>query len=305
MTAPCVPVIKNNIEEIQARLPRTFKAKAFMHSSEQMPQLDDESVHLVVTSPPYPMVEQWDDFGTYSEQHEVIETVLSECYDKLVDGGVACINIGDATRTMSGKFRYYPNHSHVHTIAEDIGFDPLIPILWKKPTNKPNSFMGSGMKPPNAYVTNEVEYILIFRKGFPRKFEDDDLLRRASQYTQEQRNEWFSQIWEIPGAPQGDGKAQFPFEVPYRLIRMFSVLGDTVLDPFTGTGTTLKAARCLGRHSVGYEVNDNLEDLIINKLDTVSDIDTFEILENQIRSDRDGVDSDIFYKNPTPLIDII
>lgn len=305
MTAPCVPVIKDNIEELQERLPDDYSTQAYMHSSEQMPQIDDESVHLVATSPPYPMVEQWDDFGGYSEQHEVLETVINECYDKLVDGGIMCINIGDATRSVGGQFRYYPNHSRVHVMAEEAGFCPLIPVLWKKPTNKPNSFMGSGMSPPNAYVTNEVEYILIFRKGTPRRFGDDDLLRQASQYTMRQRNQWFSQIWEVHGADQDDDRAQFPFEIPYRLIRMFSVLGDTVLDPFVGTGTTMMAARSLGRHSVGYEVDEELEERIASKIDKVSGIGTFDILQNQIRDDRDGVGSDIYHKNPQPLIDII
>lgn len=304
MTADNASTIIENKDEILNQLPEDFKTLVYNHTSEQMPELDEGEIDLIVTSPPYPMIEMWDHLGTYSEQHETIKQVMSECYEKLRRGGIMCINIGDATRNKSGSFRYYPNHAKVTENAEKIGFDSLIPIFWKKPQNGPNKFMGSGMKPPNAYVTNEMEYILIFRKGPVTDPRRTDLLRKASMYSEHQRNEWFSQIWEVGGANQDDGHAVYPFEIPYRLIRMFSLLGDTVLDPFAGSGTTLKAARALGRHSVGFETEENLMPVMDDKVSEVNNIPTVDILKNHIRVDRDGAKPETFHKNPQSLVDI-
>lgn len=303
MTAEHVPIIKDEKEEIKDRLPEKYKSVIYGHTSEQMPEIDEGEIDLVVTSPPYPMIERWDYLGGYEEQHEMIEKVISECYEKLKRGGIMCINIGDATRSKSDHFKYYPNHSRITENAEEIGFSSLIPIHWKKPQNSPNKFMGSGMKPPNAYVTNETEYILIFRKQ-TKVDPEKPILRRASMYTQEQRNVWFSQEWKVPGATQ-EGYSQFPFEIPYRLIRMFSLLGDTVLDPFAGTGTTLKAARVLGRHSIGYEQDDEVIPMLKKELESVNHITTEDVLRNIIRVDRDGADPETFYKNPSTLVDIL
>lgn len=173
------------------------------------------------------------------------------------------MNIGDATRTVSGDFRCYMNHTRVTEVCERIGFQSLIPILWKKPTNKPNAFLGSGFYPPNAYVTLDCEYILLFRKGSKRKVKPHDPLRYASQYSKEERDLWFSQIWDFRGVAQDQREtAPFPDELPYRMIRMFSCLGDAVLDPFLGTGTTAKLAWSLGRRGIGYEVNHSLKSII-------------------------------------------
>jgi DNA modification methylase len=147
-----------------------------------------------------------------------------------------------------------------------IGFTNLPNILWRKQTNAPNKFMGSGMMPPNAYVTFEHEYILIFRKGGKRSFKtgEEKTNRRQSAFFWEERNQWFSDIWmDLKGTRQNtaDKKLRqrsgaYPFELAYRLISMFSVMGDTVLDPFLGTGTTLFAAAAAGRNSLGYELDD-------------------------------------------------
>ncbi len=153
-------------------------------------------------------------------------------------------------------------------------FLPFPTSYGKKPTNKPKykgkgAFLGSRFLPPNAYVTLDCEFILIFRKGGPRKFKPKDPLRYASAYTKEQRNSWFTQIWEVTGAKQNVEErrvAAFPDEIPYRLIRMFSIVGDTVLDPFLGTGTTMKVAKELGRNSIGYEIDRSLIPIILDKV---------------------------------------
>jgi site-specific DNA-methyltransferase (cytosine-N4-specific) len=234
-----------------------------------MQEIADNSVHLVVTSPPYPMVGIWDDLfreesaQSYDQMHEYLNQTWKEVERVLVSGGIACVNIGDATRTKSGVFHLYPNHSRVIETFEELGLITLPYVLWKKPTTKPRykgkgAFLGSGFLPPNAYVTLDMEYILIFRKGSLRRFEPKDPKRYKSKFTKRERDEWFSQVWTVTGTRQTHGGlgrrvGAFPEEIPRRLIRMFSIEGDLVLDPFLGSGTTLKAAMDLSRRFIGYE----------------------------------------------------
>ncbi|MFC7115099.1 DNA-methyltransferase [Natronoarchaeum sp. GCM10025703] len=245
-------------------------------------ELDDDSVELVVTSPPYPMVEMWDDLfaelrpevaelleegdgqAAFEAMHQALDTVWAEAQRVLVDGGIACINVGDATRKVDGSFRVYQNHSRIVDAFEDLGFEPLPELLWRKPVNSGTKFMGSGMVPPNAYVTLEHEYVLVFRNGTDsRSFEPGADRRYEAAYFWEERNQWFSDVWtDIRGRAQTleedelrSRSAAYPFEIPYRLISMYSVYGDTVLDPFWGTGTTSLAAMVAGRNSVGYELD--------------------------------------------------
>lgn len=277
--------------------------KIIFGDSRKMNEIEDESVHLVVTSPPYPMIEIWDkQFRQLDERinnmwnkmlleenrgkkemlisqifelmHLCLAETWKECYRVLVDGGIMCINIGDATRSIGGMFRLFPNHAKVIEYCTKIGFVTLPYILWKKPTTKPKykgkgCFMGSGFLPPNAYVTLDCEFILIFRKGGPRKFEPHDPFRYASRYTKAERDRWFTQIWDIVGTKQTIDErrvAAFPEEIPRRLIRMFSIIGDTVLDPFLGTGTTTKVAIELNRNSIGYEIDKGLREIIMKKV---------------------------------------
>lgn len=252
--------------------------RVIIGDSRQMDTVPAESVHLVVTSPPYPMVAIWDEFfakasaPTYGLMHEYLNQTWREVGRALVQGGIACINIGDATRTKDGIFHLYPNHSRIIENFEKLGFVTLPYVLWKKPTTKPHykgkgAFLGSGFLPPNAYVTLDMEYILIFRKGRPRSFQPKDPSRYKSQFTKKERDEWFSQVWGVPGARQNLGGlerrvAAYPEEIPRRLIRMFSIIGDTVLDPFLGSGTTLKVAMDLGRKFVGYEKLHGMAEII-------------------------------------------
>jgi DNA modification methylase len=254
-----------------------------------MTDVASQNVHLVVTSPPYPMIEMWDElFGQHTAikkalhsqtgmtafelMHRQLDRVWDEIHRVLVPGGIACINIGDATRTLKDEFALYPNHSRILAHMLKLGFTNLPNILWRKQTNAPNKFMGSGMMPPGAYVTLEHESILIFRKGGKRPFktQEEKTNRRQSAFFWEERNQWFSDVWmDLKGIRQKTWDKQtrqrsgaYPYELAYRLICMFSVMGDTVLDPFLGTGTTLFAAVATGRHSVGYELDDALQPLI-------------------------------------------
>jgi DNA modification methylase len=250
--------------------------------SQSIPSIGDESVSLVVTSPPYPMIEMWDElFATrnqrirsalddyagieaFSLMHQELDSVWSETARVLCPGGWACVNIGDATRKVGDRFQLYSNHSRIISKFMSLGFDILPLVLWRKQTNAPNKFMGSGMLPAGAYVTLEHEYILMMRKGSKRDFKssEEKLLRQESAYFWEERNRWFSDIWDFKGTRQSlydpelrNRSAAFPFELPYRLICMYSLRGDTVLDPFLGTGTTSFAAMAAGRSSIGVDVD--------------------------------------------------
>lgn len=257
-------------------------------SSASMHDIEDSSVELIVTSPPYPMIQMWDrsfedadervgvalrdrDGATAFElMHQSLDHVWRECARVVRPGGFICINIGDATRTLTDNFRLYTNHSRVTAALEQLGLQSLPAIIWRKQTNAPNKFMGSGTLPSGAYVTLEHEYILIFRKGDKRVIKGDEAAtRRRSAFFWEERNVWFSDIWDFKGVRQpltGVGargrSAAYPFELAFRLINMYSMQGDTVLDPFSGTGTTSAAAVVLARNSIGYEVDSDLRDAI-------------------------------------------
>lgn len=246
------------------------------------------SVELVVTSPPYPMIAMWDAHfrardpdvaraldagdaaGAFEAMHRDLDRTWAEVARVLRDGGLACVNVGDAVRTLDGRFQLHANHARVLAAFRRLGFDALPAVLWRKTTNAPNKFMGSGMLPSGAYVTLEHEYLLVLRKGARRAFADpaDRMRRRESAFFWEERNAWFSDVWDPRGVRQafdggGDGAARqrsaaFPFEIAWRLVLMHSVRGDTVLDPFLGTGTTTLAAMAAGRNSVGVELDPAL-----------------------------------------------
>jgi DNA modification methylase len=261
--------------------------RLFFKDSRQMSDVAAGSVRLTVTSPPYPMIEMWDpqfcclspgvksalDSGDGKLAHELMHRELDRVWREVdratAPSGIVCVNVGDATRALNGAFRLYPNHTRIARFFQEAGYDELPSILWRKQTNKPNKFMGSGMLPPNAYVTLEHEHILIFRKGGTRAFSPEDgPARRRSAYFWEERNAWFSDIWDdLKGTQQRlngsrERSAAYPFDLPSRLIHMFSVQGDHVLDPFLGTGTTTFAAMAAGRNSTGYEVDPGLRQAI-------------------------------------------
>jgi len=235
--------------------------------------IPSSSVHLVVTSPPYPKIPQWDALfhalgaDDYPSMLRVLAGAWKACYRVLVPGGLLAINIGDALRSEDGRFRLWPNHAETLRTASRLGFRPLPYLLWKKPTNRPNAFLGSGFLPPNAYVTLDCEFVLLFRKGDLRRFPPHDPARGASRFSRAERDHWFSQVWsDVRGVPQrrAHGRsAAFPLEIPSRLVRMFSIAGDTVLDPFAGTGTTLWAAAACGRNAIGVEWEPRTFDALV------------------------------------------
>ena len=261
--------------------------KTIFQDSRDLREIPSESVDLVVTSPPYPMISMWNDiFGDQNPEiisalesgkgmiafelmHQILYSVWNEVFRVLKNGRFACINIGDATRKINSDFCLYPNHARVLAHLLDIGFSALPDILWRKQANTPNKFMGSGMYPAGAYVTLEHEYILIVRKGSKREFitEREKENRRESAIFWEERNVWYSDIWtDIKGTDQklSNNKSRsrsgaFPYNLAYRLINMYSAKKDLILDPFLGTGTTIAAAMTSGRNSIGVEIDESLK----------------------------------------------
>ena len=168
--------------------------------SRNMDFIDSGSVNLIVTSPPYPMIGMWDDLfssqdstikkalesgdgnAAFLKMHSILSQTWKECDRVLADHGFICINIGDATRTLNGEFQLFSNHSKIIEFFSSLGYSVMPDILWRKPSNSPNKFMGSGMYPAGAYVTYEHEYILIFRKGGKRTFKG-----KEKEYRQKNR----------------------------------------------------------------------------------------------------------------------
>lgn len=278
-------------------------------AAKQMKSMHDDSVNLVVTSPPYPLIEMWDEI--MGDQNQAINSALLEGVgniafelmhvelDKIwaqvervvAPGGFVCINIGDATRTINENFSLYNNHSRIVSAFIKLGFTNMPNIIWRKQTNAPNKFMGSGMLPAGAYVTLEHEWILIFRKGGKRIFksEEDKQLRRESAFFWEERNMWFSDLWDLKGTRQKidntksrSRSAAYPFEIPYRLINMYSVKGDTILDPFLGTGTTTIAAIASERNSIGVEIDPSFMEIVNESIRNAAPVQLNRYIQNRI-----------------------
>jgi DNA modification methylase len=224
--------------------------------------------------------------------HKILDGVWDEAFRVLKPGGFACINIGDATRSLRSNFAIYPNHARILQYLVQVGFTILPEIIWRKQTNAPNKFMGSGMLPAGGYVTLEHEYILIARKGGKREFKTDFQRHQRQQSAMfwEERNIFFSDIWfDIKGSRQGlldkalrSRSGAFPFELAFRLINMYSVKEDIVLDPFLGTGTTMAAAMASARNSMGCEIDNRFYEAIIKIKDNIIDLSNSH-MENRLK----------------------
>jgi DNA modification methylase len=254
-----------------------------LRDARNLSMLDDESVDLMVTSPPYFNIKDYEnganvegqlgDIDEYQTFNDMLDQVWSEVYDKLVPGGRMVVVVGDIllSRSEHGRHRVLPLHATIQEHATEIGFDNLAPIIWYKIGNASLEAGGNARflgKPyePGAVVKNDIEYILLFRK--PGGYRSPSIEERIlSAIEADKHQKMFRQLWsDIQGEPQGEHPAPYPVELADRLIRMFSFVGDTVLDPFAGTGSTAVAASRIGRNSVNTEVAPKYIDIIEERL---------------------------------------
>ena len=228
----------------------------------------DESIHLVVTSPPYWNLKRYnenpDQLGHVNDYESFLgelEKVWREVFRVLVPGGRLVCVVGDVcvSRRRFGRHLVFPLHSDISVLCRKIGFDNLNPIIWHKIANASfevengSKFLGKPYE-PNAIIKNDMEFILMQRKpGGYRK--PTEVQRKLSKIGKKDFNAWFQQIWNITGASTRNHPAPFPLELASRLVRMFSFQGDTVLDPFCGTGTTMVASLRYGRNSIGIDID--------------------------------------------------
>ena len=265
-----------------------------------MGEVADGSVDLVVTSPPYWHLKDYGISGQigYGQcLHEYLRDlcrVWGECWRVLRPGGRLCINVGDqfARAAVYGRYKIIPLHAEIIGQGEELGFDFMGAIIWQKKTTMNTTggapIMGSYPFPPNGLVEIDYEFILILKKPGPGK-KVEKKVKEASKLTKEEWKTYFSGHWHFGGARQIGHEAMFPEELPRRLIRMFTFVGDTVLDPFLGSGTTAKAALELGRNAAGYEISGSFEDMIRDKLGTRGTQSSFQQL-HIVKRDKQAVD---------------
>lgn len=255
--------------------------RVVLGDARRMRAVDDRSVHLVVTSPPYWTLQAYparegqlglvSDYGAFLDE---LDRVWRECHRVLVPGGRMCVVVGDVNlaRRAAGRHQVIPLHADIVVRCRALGFDYLAPIFWYKIANmrtemeRPGSwFLGKPFE-PNGIIKNDVEYILLFRKGGAYRHPTEEQ-RFLSRLPKDVYLKWFRQVWDdVSGQTRNGHPAPFPEEIPYRLIRMFSFVGDVVLDPFLGTGTTTVAAIKAGRSSVGYEIEPTYIELVKRRL---------------------------------------
>lgn len=242
--------------------------------------IEDGAVHLVITSPPYWNLKKYKEnpnqLGHVDEYEKFLNDlslVWKECYRILVPGGRLVCVVGDVclSRKKNGRHVVVPLHADIAVNCRKIGFDNLNPIIWHKISNASyevsngSKFLGKPYE-PNAIIKNDIEFILMQRKpgGYRKPTEEQ---RRLSMIDKKEYEEWFQQFWRITGASTKEHPAPFPLELAYRLVRMFSFYGDTVLDPFSGTGTTMLAAVKADRNSIGIDIEPEYCSMALKRLE--------------------------------------
>ena len=269
-----IPRVAKNPESIQL-IERAVQKVPTSHSlyhrdAREMPDLEPESVHLVLTSPPYWTLKEYrhcdgqlGHIEDYEQFLQVLDKVWKQCFRALVPGGRLICVVGDvclSRRENGGRHTVVPLHSSIQEHCRKLGYDNLAPIIWHKISNAVyeveggSSFLGKPFE-PNSVIKNDIEFILMERK--PGGYRAPDISTKVlSIISAENHKKWFQQIWSgVTGASTKQHPAPYPLELAERLVRMFSFVGDTVLDPFMGTGTTTVAAAKWGRNSVGVEID--------------------------------------------------
>ncbi len=252
--------------------------KIIIGDSRKATEIKNESVHLIVTSPPYWQIKDYgskDQIGfndSYEEYVDNLNQVWAECYRVLYPGCRLCVNIGDQfTRAVTyGRYKIIPIREEIIRFCESIGFDYMGAIIWQKKTTMNTtggaSVMGSFPYPRNGLIEIDYEFILLFKKLGKSPNNVSVEAKAASKMSNEEWRKYFTGHWNFAGEKQKDHAAMFPEELPKRLIRMFSFVNETVLDPFLGSGTTTLVAKNLKRNSIGYEINKDFLSIIKKKI---------------------------------------
>jgi DNA modification methylase len=270
------PSLTQLIEEALQALPSSHQM--VNGDSRALEFIEDESISLVVTSPPYWTLKDYEPgpgqlgyVEDYEEFNEELAVIWAHCLRVLKPGGRLVINVGDVClpRKKFGRHLVFPLHATIQEHCRRLGFDNLAPIVWYKIANAKFEAGGGGFlgKPyePNAVVKNDIEWVLFQRK--PGGYRSPTLAERSlSLIPAERHREWFQQVWTMGGASTKHHPAPFPLTFAERLVRMFSFVGDTVLDPFSGTGTTSAAGLLWGRDTIGVEVEPSYHAMAVERL---------------------------------------
>ena len=254
--------IPKNIEYEEVEFPKESLNKLYCKSSESMDEILDNSVHLMITSPPYNVGKEYDNDLTLKEYEELLTSVFSETYKKLVGGGRACINIANI-----GRKPYLPLHSLIINIMLNLNFLMRGEIIWDKSSSAGGSCAwGSWMSASNPVLRDYHEYILVFSKESYSKNKNQE---KKDTITRDEFIQWTKSIWTFPAvnAKRIGHPAPFPIELPHRLINLYSYEGDVILDPFCGSGTTCLAAIKNNRNYIGYDVKKEYIDLSKKRID--------------------------------------
>lgn len=279
-----IPLIAHD-KELLAEIERLAPSLATSHcfyegdSRQQLKRLPAESVHLVITSPPYWTLKEYPhhsgqmgDMEDYDEFVNALNQVWAETFRVLVPGGRMVVVVGDVLipRRKLGRHMVVPLHASIQLGCRELGFDNLAPVLWRKISNanfeagEGSRFLGKPYE-PNAVIKNDIEYILFQRK--PGGYRSPSTATRVlSVIPADLHYEWFQQVWTLGGETTKRHPAPFPQRLAERLIRMFSFVGDVVLDPFMGTGTTNAAAARWGRNSIGVEIEPSYVRMAIDRI---------------------------------------
>lgn len=253
--------------------------KIVIGDARHMAEVENQSVHLIITSPPYWQIKNYGDKNqigfndTYREYIDNLNKVWMECCRVLYPGCRLCVNIGDqfARAVTYGRYKIIPIREEIIRFCESIGFDYMGAIIWQKKTTMNTtggaSVMGSFPYPRNGLIEIDYEFILLFKKlgNHPNNVSKE--IKEKSKLSNQEWRTYFTGHWNFAGEKQNGHIAMFPEELPRRLIKMFSFVGETVLDPFLGSGTTIKVARDLKRNSIGYEINKDYLSIIKPKVD--------------------------------------
>lgn len=263
--------LNNNYQEVSKSInefPNNLLNKIILGSCESMSQIPDNSLHLMITSPPYNVSKDYDDDLSLNEYLILLKKAFAETYRVLVNGGRACINVANL-----GRKPYIPLSDYISQIMIEIGFNMRGEIIWNKAASaSPSTAWGSWQSAANPTLRDIHEYVLVFSKGdYKRERKKDELEKRKNTITKEQFMEWTKSIWTMnaESARRIGHPAPFPEELPYRLIQLYSFTNDIVLDPFIGSGTTGVAALKSDRFFIGYDTNKDYIELAEKRLEPI------------------------------------